>query len=154
MISKATTVNDYLEELPDGRKEVVSRLVDVIRRNLPAGFSEGMGYGMPAWTVPHSLYPPGYHCNPKLPLPFLNLASQKNYSSIYHMGLYGGKLLDWFLEEWKSVSAKKPELGKSCLRFKKPEEIPYELIGKLVSKISPQQWIEIYEKIRKAGVIQ
>ncbi len=154
MISKATTVNDYLEELPDGRKEAVSRLVDVIRRNLPEGFSEGMGYGMPAWTVPHSLYPPGYHCNPKLPLPFLNLASQKNYISIYHMGLYGGKLLDWLQEEWKSVSAKKPELGKSCLRFKNPDEIPYELIGKLVSKISPKQWIEIYEKIRKAGVLQ
>jgi uncharacterized protein YdhG (YjbR/CyaY superfamily) len=149
MQSKATTVEEYLEQLPDERKQVMQKLVEVIRVNLPKGFSEVMGYGMPGWVVPHSIYPNGYHCDPKQPLPFLSLASQKNHITLYHMGIYGGMLLDWFLEEWKSTSTKKPDLGKGCIRFRKEEDIPFSLIGKLVSKITTEEWIKQYEAMLK-----
>lgn len=98
------------------------------------------------WVVPHSLYPKGYHCDPKTPLPFLSLASQKNHIAIYHMGLYAGILLDWFVEKWKTTTPKKLDMGKSCVRFKKPEDIPFDLIGELVSKVTPAEWIRIYEE--------
>ena len=146
MQSKATSVNEYLSQLPADRQKPVTDLVNVIRKNLPEGFSEVMGYGMPGWVVPHSLYPKGYHSSPGLPLPFLNVASQKNYISLYHMGLHRGKLLDWFTEKWKSTTTKKLDMGGSCIRFKKAEDIPYELIGELVSKISPLEWIALYEQ--------
>jgi hypothetical protein len=146
MQSKAKTIVEYIAELPVERQQTISDLVEVIRQNIPAGFSEVMGYGMPAWVVPHSIYPKGYHCDPKLPLPFLNIASQKNHIAVYHMGLIGGAHLDWFMEEWTKVSEKKPDMGKGCLRFKKTEDIPFSLIGELVSKISPFDWITIYEK--------
>jgi hypothetical protein len=144
--SKASTIEEYLSELAPDRQEAMSKLIEVIRKNIPSGFTEGMGYGMPAWVVPHTMYPGGYHCDPKLPLPFLNVASQKNYISIYHMGIYGGPLMDWVVEKWKTVSPKKPDFGKGCMRFKKVEDIPYEFIGELVSKITPLDWIALYEK--------
>ena len=147
MQSKAATISDYLAQLPDDRRQALTELVDVIRRNIPAGFSEGMGYGMPGWVVPLSLYPKGYRCDPKLPLPYLNLASQKNYISVYHMGLYEGGLLDWFKEQWNKVSNKKLDMGKCCIRFKKPDDIPYELIGELVTKITPAEWISFCENV-------
>jgi hypothetical protein len=146
MQSKATTVSEYISELPPERQQAVSQLVTVIRKNIPQGFSEVMGYGMPGWVVPHSLYPKGYHCDPSLPLPFLSIASQKNHITVYHMGIYSGALLEWFLEQWCKVSPKKPDMGKGCVRFRKPEDIPFELIGELVSKISPAEWISHYEQ--------
>ena len=101
---------------------------------------------MIGYVVPQKLYPNGYHCTPHLPLPFINLASQKNYISLYHMALYQGTLLDWFMDAWREVSTKRPDMGKCCIRFKKPEEVPLDLIGELVSKLTPEQWILEYEK--------
>ena len=150
MQSKATTVDDYIKELPEERLEAITKLRKEIKKNLPKGFSEGMGYGMIGYCVPHSLYPAGYHCDPKLPLPFMGLASQKHFIAVYHMGVYADpKLLQWFKDEYAKAGVGKLDMGKSCIRFKKPENIPYKLIGELASKITPQQWIEKYEKIIK-----
>lgn len=147
MQSKATTVKEYLETLPDERKEAVAELRKVIVKNLPEGFKETMGYGMIGYVVPHSLYKNGYHCNPELPLPFINIASQKNFVAVYHMGLYcDKKLLDWFTAEYAKQSKTKLDMGKSCIRFKKPEQIPFKLIGELAAKMTPQDWIALYEK--------
>ena len=146
MQSKATTPEDYLESLPEDRKKIVSDIRKVLLKNLPKGFREGMGYGMIGYVVPHSLYPAGYHCDPKLPLPFISLASQKNHIALYHMGLYGGEHLEWFQKEWKKATDKKLDMGKSCIRFKKAEDVPLKLIGELASKITPQEWIAVYEK--------
>jgi uncharacterized protein YdhG (YjbR/CyaY superfamily) len=146
MQSTAGTPSEYIETLPPDRKEAVIKLRDVINQHLPEGFKEGMGYGMPGWAVPHDLYPGGYHCNPKLPLPFISIASQKNFIAFYHMGIYADKgLLDWFVEEYPKHVKTKLDMGKGCIRFKKPELIPYDLIGQLVSKMSPEQWIAVYE---------
>lgn len=147
MQSKATTSDQYIDELPEDRKEAMIKLRKIINKNLPKGFKEGMGYGMMGWDVPHSLYPAGYHCDPKLPLPFLGMASQKNSINIYHMGIYADpKLLKWFTDAFAKASPYKLDMGKSCIRFKKPEHIPYDLIGELASKMTPQDWIELYEK--------
>ena len=146
MQSKAATVNAYLDKLPDNRKKAMAELRKVIKKNLPKGFKEGMGYGMAGWSVPHSLYPPGYHCTPELPLPFMGIASQKNFIAIYHMGVYADpKLLKWFTEAHAKASPKRLDMGKSCIRYKKPEDIPYKLIGELASKMTPEEWINIYE---------
>ncbi len=150
MQSKAKTVDEYLNEVPEDRKKVMKELRTVINKNLPKGFKEGMGYGMMGWSVPHSLYPAGYHCKPEDPLPFMGMASQKNFIAVYHMGVYSDpKLLKWFTDAWKKHSSKKLDMGKSCLRFKKPEDVPVKLIGELASKITPQQWIERYESVFK-----
>lgn len=146
MQSKATTVAEYLKELPEDRREAMTQLSEVIRKNIPQGFEETMSYGMIGYVVPHSIYPPGYHCTPKLPLPFANIASQKNFIAFYHMGMYGNpELLEWFRSEYQKVSTKKLDAGKSCTRFKKPEDIPYELIGKLMRKITVEDYITFYE---------
>jgi hypothetical protein len=151
MQSKATTVDQYIDELPEDRKKAMEELRKVIKKNIPKGFQECMSYGMVGYVVPHSKYPAGYHCDPKLPLPFMNLASQKNFIAVYHMGIYADpKLLQWFTEAHAKASTKKLDMGKSCLRYKKPEDIPYKLIGELVSKITPDEWIEIYERIYKS----
>lgn len=153
MQSKASTVDAYLAELPEDRQKAINELRKVIKKNLPKGFQECMSYGMIGYVVPHSKYPPGYHCDPKLPLPFLNIASQKNFIAVYHMGVYADeKLLKWFTAEHAKASAKKLDMGKSCMRYKKPEDIPYKLIGELVSKITPDQWIERYEKAYKSNL--
>lgn len=150
MTSKAETIAEYLEALPPERKLAVSKLHKLIKTKLPKGFEDGISYGMIGYFVPHSLYPEGYHCNPELPLPFMSIASQKNYIAVYHMGIYADKkLLDWFTNEYKKDIKSKLDMGKSCIRFKKPEEIPYDLIGKLTEKITPQDWIKTYEKIIK-----
>jgi uncharacterized protein YdhG (YjbR/CyaY superfamily) len=147
MQSKAATVQEYLESVPEDRKTALNELRKTILKNLPKGFKEGMGYGMAGYVVPHSLYPAGYHCDPKLPLPFMGFASQKNFIAFYHMGIYADpKLLDWFVKEFPKHSDKKLDMGKSCIRFKKPDQIPYKLIGELVKKMTPEQWIAIYEK--------
>ena len=148
MTSKATTPEQYLRELPADRKEPVTQLRNTILKNLPKGFKEVMGYGMIGYVVPHEIYPAGYHCDPKLPLAFMNIASQKNFIALYHMGIYGSsKLLKWFVEEYPKHTTAKLDMGKSCIRFKKPEHIPYKLIGELVKKVTVKDWIETYEKI-------
>lgn len=147
MQSKASTPDEYFATLPEDRRDAMAQLRKVIKKNLPKGFQEVMNYGMPGYVVPHKIYPAGYHCDPKLPLPFLALASQKNSINFYHMGIYADpKLLKWFTSEFPKHSKKKLDMGKSCVRFKKPEDIPYDLIGELVSKMSPQDWIALYEK--------
>lgn len=115
--------------------------------NLPNGFEEQISYGHIGFVVPHSMYPNGYHCDPTSPLPFIGLASQKNFIALYHMGIYSDeKLLNWFIEEYPKHAKRKLDMGKSCIRFKKTDDIPYDLIGRLASKITPDQWIATYEK--------
>lgn len=150
MTSAAATVNQYMAELPADRKASMQQLRDVIHKNLPEGFAEEMNYGMIGYVVPHSLYPAGYHCDPKLPLPFMGLASQKNSINFYHMGVYANPgLLEWFAGEYPKYSKAKLDMGKSCMRFKKPEQIPFELIGELVAKMTVADWIACYEKMLK-----
>lgn len=150
MQSKATTIDAYIEELPEERQAALTKLRKAIKKNLPKGFEEVMSYGMIGYVVPHKLYPPGYHCTPELPLPFMNIASQKNFIAVYHMGIYAQKeLLDWFLNEYPKYSVSKLDMGKSCIRFKKPEHIPYELIGALASKMTATEWINLYEQLYK-----
>jgi len=147
MQSKATTVDQYLSEVPADRQAAMNKLRKVIKKNLPKGFKEGMGYGNMGYFVPHSIYPAGYHCNPKDPLPFAGIASQKNSINFYHMGIYADpKLLKWFVDEYAKAGVGKLDMGKSCVRFKKPENIPFDLIGELCSKITVEKWIEMYEK--------
>jgi len=147
MRSEAKTTDEYIASLPDDRKEAMTKLRKVIKKNLPKGFVEEMGYGMTGWVVPHKLYPGGYHCTPELPLPFIGMASQKNFIALYHMGIYSDKkLLKWFETAWKKATTRKLDMGKSCIRFKKPDDIPFELIGELASKITPHEWIDIYSK--------
>lgn len=147
MQSKAVTVPAYLKEVPADRVVAVKKLRKTIKDNLPDGFKETMGYGMPAYVVPHKLYPDGYHCDPKLPLPFINFASQKNFVALYHMGIYANpKLLAWFEKEWPKQVTTKLDMGKSCIRFKNPDKIPFELIGQLCQKMTVQDWIKLYEK--------
>jgi uncharacterized protein YdhG (YjbR/CyaY superfamily) len=147
MQSKASTPREYLDSLPNERKKTLSRLRSVIRKNIPKGFAETMSYGMIGYVVPHSLYPAGYHCDPKQPVPFICIASQKNYVALYHMGLYGNKqLLKWFTTEYAKRSTSKLDMGKSCIRFKKLDDIPFKLIGELASKVTPTAWLAIYEK--------
>ena len=117
-----------------------------VRENIPKGFSEELSYGIPAWVVPHSLYPKGYHCSPELPLPFVSVASQKNFIALYHMGIYTTpELLEWFVKEYPKHSKRKLDMGKSCIRFKKMDDIPFELIGYLMKKMNPKESIEKYE---------
>lgn len=143
---KISTVSEYMASLPEERIEPMEQLRQVINKHIPEGFREGIGYGMIGWCVPHEIYPAGYHCDPKLPLPFINLASQKNNISLYHMGVYAKKeLLDWFVAEYPKHSKAKLDMGKSCIRFKKMNDIPYALIGELCSKMTTEDWINLYE---------
>lgn len=142
---KADTPDQYIKQLPDDRKQVFGKLRKVISNNLPDGFAETMSYGMIGYVVPHSIYPSGYHCDPKRPLPFMNIASQKKFIAVYHMGIYANrKLLDWFLSEYPKHCNTKLDMGKSCIRFNKPDQIPFDLIGELVRKMSSDEWISIY----------
>ena len=144
---KADSISEYLENIPNERKAVVKKLISTIGASLPKGFKEQLGYGMPSWVVPHSLYPEGYHCSPELPLPFINIASQKNFIALYHMGIYANpELLNWFVTEYPKHCSRKLDMGKSCIRFKKIEEIPFELIAELCLKMTTKDWIELYEE--------
>jgi len=151
MQSKAITPEEYLAELTEERKPIINKLRQVILDNLPTGFEETMSYGMLGYVVPHRMYPEGYHCDPKLPLPFINLASQKAHIGFYHMGIYANeKLLNWFTSEYEKTDIKvKLNMGKSCIRFKKEAHIPFELIGQLVAKVTPEDWIKAYEAAYK-----
>lgn len=142
-----TTVAAYIKVLPDDRRTACETLRRTINANIPKGFKETMQYRMPSWVVPHSIYPGGYHCDPSQPLPFLGLASQKSHIGFYHMGVYAdAKLLKWFQSEYAKRVATKLDMGKACVRFKKLETIPFDLIGELCAKMTPQQWIDLYEK--------
>lgn len=150
MQSTATTPNSYIESLPDDRKVAMQKLRDLFLKNLPKGFEESMSYGMLTFVVPHSLYPKGYHCKPEQALPFISVASQKNFIAVYHMGIYADeKLLKWFQEEYAKTSKFKLDMGKSCIRFKKPEQIPYELLAELAKKMTVKDWVSRYETALK-----
>ena len=136
MTSSAKTPDEYIDQLPEDRKDPISKLRKIINQNIDKGFSEEINYGMIGWVVAHSLYPDGYHCNPKLPLPFLSIASQKHFVAIYH---------NCFVSEYLKHCSNKLDMGKSCIRFKKIENIPYDLIGELVAKMSVKDWIKLYE---------
>ena len=143
---KSKTILEYISQLTKDRKEPISKLRNIINQNIDRGFSEEINYGMIGWVVPHSLYPEGYHCDPKLPLPFMSIASQKHFIAVYHMGVYANpKLLEWFISEYPKHCSTKLDMGKSCIRFKKIKNIPYNLIGELVTKMSANDWIILYE---------
>ena len=143
---KSKTILEYISQLTKDRKEPISKLSNIINQNIDRGFSEEINYGMIGWVVPHSLYPEGYHCDPKLPLPFMSIASQKHFIAVYHMGVYANpKLLEWFISEYPKHCSTKLDMGKSCIRFKNNENIPYNLLGELVAKMSANDWIMLYE---------
>ncbi len=146
MTSAAKTVEEYMNNLPEDRKKAMELLRNTMLKNVPKGFEEGMNYGMIGYYVPHSIYPNGYHCKPADPLPFITFASQKNSINFYHMGMYANKeLYDWFVAEYPKHSTRKLDMGKSCIRFNKFDEIPFKLLGELVTKISVAEWIATYE---------
>lgn len=139
-------VKEYLNQIPDERKKAFKELRDSIVNNLPKGFEETFQYGMISYVVPHSIYPNGYHVNTDQALPFVSIANQKNFIALYHMGIYAeSSILNWFVDEYPKYCKRKLDMGKSCIRFKKPDDIPYNLIEELISKISCNTWIEIYE---------
>ena len=140
------TPQEYLSKVAEDKKPAFSALRETILKNLPPEFEETIIYNMIGYVVPLKRYPAGYHCDPKLPLPFINIAAQKHYISLYHLGLYANpELLEWFTNEYPKHSKTKLNMGKSCIRFKKIDDIPFELIGELITKMSPEEWIEIYE---------
>jgi len=148
MQSQLKIPQEYIDSLPEERKTAMEKLRMVISENLPKGFEETMGYGMLCYVVPHAIYPNGYHCDPKLPLPFLSIASQKNFIAVYHMGMYmDEKLLNWFTTEYPKHVKTKLDMGKSCIRFKKMDQIPYELLAELFQKVTVQDWITNYESV-------
>ncbi|MBT6870262.1 MAG: DUF1801 domain-containing protein [Candidatus Marinimicrobia bacterium] len=144
---ESNSVDEYLKAIPEDRREVLTLIRKLLFDNIPSGFEEVLGYGMPAYVVPHSIYPSGYHCDSKLPLPFINFASQKNFVAFYHMGIYAKpKLLEWFVGEYPKHCSAKLDMGKSCIRFKKVENIPFGLLADLVTKMTVDEWITIYEE--------
>ncbi len=146
MKTPGKTVVDILLNVPKDRIEPFNKLHDVIVKNLPKGFEAGISYGGLGYVIPHTLYPAGYHCKPIEPLPFAGIASQKDSINFYHMGVYADpKLLKWFVDEYPKHSKQKLDMGKSCIRFKKLDEIPYKLIGQLMKKMSAKEWIATYE---------
>lgn len=147
MTIQANTPEEYIIQIEDAsKKEAIISLRKIIQTNIPDGYEEGMSYHMIGYYIPHGLYPAGYHCDPKLPLPFVSIAAQKNFVAVYHMGVYSDPtLLEWFVTEHAKRSSKKLDMGKSCIRYKNTEHIPYDLIGELMTKISAQDWIDTYE---------
>ena len=145
VISKAKTVKEYLAELPADRREAIQSVRDVIRKNLDKDFEETMQYGMIGYNVPHRIYPAGYHCDPKQPLPYAGLASQKNHMAIYLMCVYSStKNAEWFRKEW-AKSGKKLDMGKSCIRFRKVEDLALDVIGKAVGRVTAREFIKHFE---------
>ncbi|OZV71019.1 DUF1801 domain-containing protein [Winogradskyella aurantia] len=150
MTYDATSPEDYINQVPEERQNALRKLRSVINNNLPKGFEEGIIYKMIGYYVPHAVYPNGYHCDPKIPLPFMSFASQKNSINLYHSGIYANQdLYDWFVDEYPKYSSRKLDMGKSCIRFKNPDDIPYQLIGELTKKISCKDWITTYESTLK-----
>lgn len=148
---KADSVDEYISQLPEERIEPIKNLRKQILDNLPKGIEERISYGMIGYVIPHSIYPQGYHCTPELPLPFMNLASQKNFIAVYSMVIYAKKdLYDWFVSEYAKRCKYKLDMGKSCIRFKRMDDIPFGLIGELTAKVSAQEWIDLYESLYKS----
>src|SRR6186713_2058177 len=149
MQSQATTVAAYLASLPPDRRAAVEAVLRVVRANLDSTYQEGMSYGMIGWCVPHSVFPAGYHCDPKLPLPFASLASQKGHMALYLMGLYidadrqEPELARWFREAW-TKTGKKLDMGKACVRFKKIEDVPLEVVGEAIRRMPAKEYIARY----------
>lgn len=144
---KATSPEDYISQVPEERQATLKKLRKTIKDNLPKGFEEGIQYGMIGYFVPHSTYPDGYHCTPSEPLPFMSFASQKNSVNLYHSGIYAvPEIHDWFVSEYPKHSKRKLDMGKSCVRFKNMDDIPFDLIGELCKKLTVDEWIAIYEK--------
>jgi uncharacterized protein YdhG (YjbR/CyaY superfamily) len=147
MTINADTPDEYVEQLPAERQDVISKLRNIILENLPEGFKEEINYGMIGYVVPKTVYPSGYHCDPKLPLPFISIASQKNFVAYYHMGIYADDaLLNWLTAEYPKHCKNKLDMGKSCIRFKNMSDIPYDLLGELSGKMTAEKWIDIYER--------
>lgn len=147
---EANSVSEYLENIPEELKPAFNKLRNAILENIPAGFEECLNYGMIGYVVPHSIYPKGYHVTPDLPLPFCNIASQKNFIAFYHSGLYSNPdLHKWFIAEYGKSAKYKLDMGKSCVRFKKMDDIPFELIGDLMSKMTVDQWVSLYDAIHR-----
>ncbi|WP_282031198.1 DUF1801 domain-containing protein [Winogradskyella eximia] len=147
---EAQSPEDYISQVPEERQDSLKKLRQVIKDNLPNGFEEGMQYKMIGYYVPHSVYPDGYHCDPKTPLPFMSFASQKNSVNLYHSGIYANpELQKWFITEYPKHCKRKLDMGKSCIRFKKMDDIPFELIGELTRKMTAKEWISIYETVIK-----
>ncbi|WP_237276871.1 DUF1801 domain-containing protein [Tenacibaculum ovolyticum] len=143
---EANTPDEYIAQVLEERQAIMQKLRKTIKNNLPKEFEEGMNYKMIGYYVPHSIYPKGYHCDASLPLPFMNIASQKNSINLYHSGIYAKKeLYDWFVAQYPNHSKRKLDMGKSCIRFKKIEEVPFDLIAELCRKMTVKQWIDIYE---------
>lgn len=139
------SVEEYIADLPEDRRHIIQSLRNIILSSLPEGFSEQMSYGMISYVVPLSLYPKGYHVNGEA-LPFISIASQKNHIALYHMGLYGDKEIEkWFVDEYSKQVPTKLDMGKSCIRFKYPAHIPYDLIAELCKKITVSDYISKYE---------
>jgi hypothetical protein len=150
MKTDQNTVQEILDNVPEERKAAFTKLHQTIVSNLPKGFEVGLSYGMLGYVIPHSLYPAGYHCKPAEPLPFASMASQKNSINFYHMGLYADQsLMDWFLAEYPKHCTQKLDIGKSCIRFKKWDQIPFELMGQLMQKMTAEEWIATYERLYK-----
>ena len=147
----ANNVQEYLDKVPEERQMAFNKLRQTIIDNLPSGFAEDFSYGYIGFNVPHNLYPAGYHCTPEKPLPFTGIASQKNFIGLYHMGIYANpELLEWFVSEYPKHCKHKLDMGKSCIRLKKMNEIPYELIGELMQRMTVDEWIDLYEATTKA----
>ena len=147
---EANSPEEYIIQIPEERQEVMRKLCIIIKDNLPKGFEEGMNYKMIGYYVPHSIYPDGYHCDASMPLPFMNIASQKNSINLYHSGIYAKKdLHDWFVAEYPKYCNRKLDMGKSCVRFKKMDDIPFDLIKELCAKMTVDEWIAIYESAIK-----
>ena len=152
MQSKATTVRAYLAGLPKDRREALQAVREVILDHLPKGYEEGMQYGMIGYYVPHSVYAAGYHCDPRQPVPFAGLASQKNHMSLYLMCIYGDQeQLEWFRDAWDR-SGQKLDMGKSCIRFRKVEDVPLKVIGQAVKRVPVRKFLAHYEaNVKPAG---
>ena len=147
----ANTVDEYIEAAPEERQEALRRMLALLREYLPEGFEERLGYGMPAFVVPHHVYPAGYHCDPSLPLPFVSFANQKNFVALYHMGLSASPDdMAWFKESWDAGAYGKLDMGKSCIRFKSMAKIPWALLEQLASRMTPADWIARYESAFKS----
>ena len=148
---KAENIEEYFANIPKERRDPMNKLRAIINKNIPKEFTEMLNYGMPGWVVPFSVYPDGYHCNPKLPVPFINIASQKHFIGFYHMGIYANpELYKWFVNEYPKHCKRKLDMGKSCIRLKNIEEIPYKLLAELCTKMTANDWIELYEEKLKS----
>jgi hypothetical protein len=142
----ATPIKEFIDSLPEDRQKPINELRKAINKNIPKGFKEAVAYNSIVWSVPHSSYPAGYHCDPTKPLMLMCLSSTKGHIALHHMGLYGSTpLLKWFTTEWPKHSSKKLDMGKACIRFKKPEDVPIALIGELATKLGPSEWVRQYE---------